>query len=428
MRSGWAILLGGGVSFVLALVLTRLMIWLSPKIGFVDKPGHRKIHANPKPLGGGVAIFWSFAICLAVGVGFGTTKAGQSIVVHDLAMRIDQALKNHQPLLPPSPNEPLRLDGYDDSVYRAVRSGLEQQLPLLGGLLIAALAMHVMGLFDDRKALGPYSKLLVQLGVTAALVIILEQLAHQTPSLRLRVLTTLDQYGLGPWPSIVLTVFWIAGITNAFNFLDNMDGLSAGVAAVCTTAFLVTTLSIGQWFVAATLAVFLGSLLGFLVWNFAPAKIFMGDSGSLVVGFVLGVLTVRTTFLPPGESWAAGWYAVFAPIIVLAVPLYDLIVVSLIRLSRGYSPFKGDTNHFSHRLVARGMSRRTAVLCIYLVTAATSIAAILLPQVKSSFGAILILMQTALVLGVVLLLEQHKLPMPPSEIAAVETPPTSPTI
>jgi UDP-GlcNAc:undecaprenyl-phosphate GlcNAc-1-phosphate transferase len=187
-----------------------------------------------------------------------------------------------------------------------------------------------------------------------------------------------------------------------------MDGLSAGVAAVCTTAFLVTALSIGQWFVAGTLAIFLGSLLGFLVWNFAPARIFMGDSGSLVVGFVLGVLTVRTTFLPPGESWAAGWYAVFAPVIVLAVPLYDLVVVSLIRLSRGDSPFKGDTNHFSHRLVARGMSRRTAVLCIYLVTAATSIAAILLPQVRSGFGAMLILLQTALVLGVVLLLEQHK--------------------
>ncbi|GIW76682.1 MAG: hypothetical protein KatS3mg104_1745 [Phycisphaerae bacterium] len=136
----------------------------------------------------------------------------------------------------------------------------------------------------------------------------------------------------------------------------------------------------------------------------------MGDSGSLVLGFILGVLTVRTTYLPVGEELAAGWYAVFVPVIVLALPLYDLIVVSIIRLSRGKSPFVGDTNHFSHRLVARGMSRRTAVLCIYLVTFATSIAAVLLPEVKTTLGACLIFAQTLLVLGVVAILEQHPLP------------------
>jgi UDP-GlcNAc:undecaprenyl-phosphate/decaprenyl-phosphate GlcNAc-1-phosphate transferase len=122
------------------------------------------------------------------------------------------------------------------------------------------------------------------------------------------------------------------------------------------------------------------------------------------------VLTVRTTFLPKGQDWGAGWYAVFAPLIVLAVPLYDLIVVSVIRISRGKNPFVGDTNHFSHRLVARGMSRRTAVLTLYLLTAATSVAAILLPYVTSTFAAMLIFAQTLLVLGVVALLEQHPLP------------------
>src|SRR5439155_11411208 len=137
----------------------------------------------------------------------------------------------------------------------------------------------------------------------------------------------------------------------------------------------------------------------------------MGDSGSLVIGFILGVLTVRTTFLPRGADFGAGWYAVFAPVIVLALPLYDLIVVSVIRLARGKSPFVGDTNHFSHRLVARGMSRRTAVLCLYLVTAATSVAAILLPHVQTTFAAMLIFTQTLLILAVVALLEQHPLPM-----------------
>jgi UDP-GlcNAc:undecaprenyl-phosphate GlcNAc-1-phosphate transferase len=226
----------------------------------------------------------------------------------------------------------------------------------------------------------------------------------------MRAMTFLDSWGFGQTPSTVITMMWIVGITNAFNFLDNMDGLSAGVAAVCTTAFLVTAISIEQWFVAATLALLLGALLGFLFWNFPPAKIFMGDSGSLVIGFVLGVLTVRTTYLPPGQKFAAGWYSVFAPVIVLALPLYDLVVVTIIRLARGKSPFVGDTNHFSHRLVARGMSRRTAVLCLYLITAATAVAAILLPHVQSAFGAILIFAQTLLVLGVVALLEQHPLP------------------
>lgn len=138
----------------------------------------------------------------------------------------------------------------------------------------------------------------------------------------------------------------------------------------------------------------------------------MGDAGSLIVGFILGVLTVRTTFLPPDVSFAGGWYVTFAPLIVLAVPMYDLIVVSLIRLARGKSPFVGDTNHFSHRLVAKGMSRRTAVLCIYLITAATSIAAILLPQTPTAFGAFLIFGQTLLIVGVVALLEQHPVKSP----------------
>jgi UDP-GlcNAc:undecaprenyl-phosphate GlcNAc-1-phosphate transferase len=168
----------------------------------------------------------------------------------------------------------------------------------------------------------------------------------------------------------------------------------------------------------------LGALLGFLYWNFPPAKIFMGDSGSLIIGMLLGILTVLTTYLPPGEWWGAGWYAVFMPVIVMALPLYDLLVVSALRVARGKSPFVGDTNHFSHRLVARGMSRRTAVLCLYLVTAATAIGGILLPHVNSPFAAVLIFIQTVLVLGVVGLLEQHPLPVKSQPDSSPMQPPT----
>jgi UDP-GlcNAc:undecaprenyl-phosphate/decaprenyl-phosphate GlcNAc-1-phosphate transferase len=351
-------------SFVLSWLFTAAMIRIAPKIGFVDKPGHRKIHANPKPLGGGVAMFLAIALAMTAGM----------IAVRQV--------------------------GDGDVERQALVSGAIQQTRLATGLLASLLILHVTGLIDDKRALGPWSKLFIQLAVAAGFVACFD----------VRAMTFLDSLGLGRFPSIAITVLWITAITNAFNFLDNMDGLSAGVAAVCATAFLITTILIGQWFVAATLALLLGALLGFLCWNFPPARIFMGDSGSLVIGFILGVLTVRTTFLPPGEDFGAGWYAIFAPAIVLAVPLYDLIVVSLIRISRGKSPFHGDTNHFSHRLVARGMSRRTAVLCIYVVTAATSVSAIVLPWTRSSFAAILIFVQTLLVLGLVALLEQHPLP------------------
>jgi UDP-GlcNAc:undecaprenyl-phosphate GlcNAc-1-phosphate transferase len=375
-----AIFLLLAVSFVLSWLLTAGMIRIAPKIGFVDQPGHRKIHANPKPLGGGVAIYWAVAIpLLIVIIHFATSGA---YVFSATPLSDANAIET-------------------DRYYQAIRGGVERRTPLALGLLAGALILHITGLIDDKRALGAWPKLFIQLAVAAGFVIIFD----------VRAMTFLDNWALGPGPSILVTVLWITAITNAFNFLDNMDGLSAGVAAVCATAFLITTILIGQWFVAATLALLLGAVLGFLFWNFPPAKIFMGDSGSLVIGFILGVLTVRTTFLPPGSAFGAGWYAVFAPVIVLAVPLYDLIVVSLIRISRGRSPFQGDTNHFSHRLVARGMSRRTAVLCIYVVTAATSTSAIVLPWTKSTLAAVLIFLQTILVLGLVALLEQHPLPI-----------------
>jgi UDP-GlcNAc:undecaprenyl-phosphate GlcNAc-1-phosphate transferase len=379
-----AIVFAGVTSFLVALVCTRLIVRVAPRLGFVDKPGLHKTHHQPKPLGGGIGIFLGFALPLLAGIAYVAVADAWPTALGTFA-------------------------GPDDAAYFA---GARQQAPLALGVVVAAAAMHLLGLFDDRRAMGPYSKLVLQLAIIAALVLTMEYLAATTPSLRLRVLTYLDAFAGGRAVSVAVTVLWIAGITNAFNFLDNMDGLSAGVAAICSTAFLLTALAVGQVFVALVLALLLGATLGFLVWNFPPARIFMGDSGSLLLGLLLGTLTVRTTYLPPGRSLTGGWYAVLAPLVVLALPLYDLLVVSAIRISRGKSPFRGDNNHFSHRLVARGMSRRTAVLCIYLVTSATSIAAMLLPHVVSTTGALFIFAQTVMVLAVVALLEQHPLPRP----------------
>lgn len=362
-RMTWAILALGICSFLISWAGTALVKRWAIRVGFVDKPGHRKIHDVPKALGGGIAIFWAVALPI-----IGVLLAAWLVPMGASPEWKDAAL------------------------------GVRTRTDLAVGVLLAMLLMHLMGLVDDRKALGPYIKLFYQLLVTTLLVALTD----------LRAMTF-----LGTVPSIAITVLWITAITNAFNFLDNMDGLSAGVAAVCTLAFIITALLIGQTFVAAMLAVLLGALIGFLCFNFPPATIFMGDSGSLIVGFLLGVLTVRTQYLPEGVSFHAGWYATLAPVIVLAVPLYDLIVVSIIRVLNGKSPFTGDTNHFSHRLVRRGMSRRTAVLCLYLITAATAMAAILLTQIRGAFAAQLVFVQTLLVLGVVALLEQHPLPQPP---------------
>ncbi|MDP9172791.1 MAG: undecaprenyl/decaprenyl-phosphate alpha-N-acetylglucosaminyl 1-phosphate transferase [Planctomycetota bacterium] len=355
-----------------------MMRTASVRLGFVDKPGGRKIHENPKPLGGGVGIFWAMAVPMIAGLVYVSFFSPPGFLESPRWLGADIAS---------------RLDAY--------WSGIRERTPLAFEMLLAGFGMHLLGLADDRKAMGPYFKLLIQLSIITALVAIGN----------LRVLTFLD-HALpgGRLISIVATVLWIGAITNAFNFLDNMDGLSAGVAAVCATAFLVAALSIGQWFVASALALLLGAILGFLWHNFPPARIFMGDSGSLLIGFFLGVLTVLTTYLPAGATWQNDWYAIFAPVVVLALPLYDLVVVSAIRILRGKNPFVGDTNHFSHRLVHRGMSRRTAVLCLYLVAAATSVGAIILPHVNSHF-ALLILLQTLLILCVVALLEQHPMPM-----------------
>jgi UDP-GlcNAc:undecaprenyl-phosphate GlcNAc-1-phosphate transferase len=348
-------------AFAVSLVVTRVMIALAGRLGLVDEPAGRKAHQKVTPLGGGVGILAGFA--------------GPLVLTTGLAL--------------------IGANWFD--VDPALIGGVWEQLPLLLGFLGGCLVLGLLGLIDDRRDLGPFVKLGVQLLTTTLFVVLCD--------VRLLVF-------LPTWASVVVTVLWITTVTNAFNFLDNMDGLSAGVACVCSVAFMAAAASVAppQWFVVATLACLVGSLLGFLCWNFPPAKVFMGDAGSLVIGFVLGVLTVRTTFLPEGAPLAGRWYALLAPVVVLALPLYDLVTVSLIRLSRGKSPFVGDTNHFSHRLVARGMTRRTAVLCLYLVAAATSIAAILLPAVTTPLAAGMIFAQTLLILGVIALLEQHPLP------------------
>ncbi|MEI8197190.1 MAG: MraY family glycosyltransferase [Phycisphaerae bacterium] len=388
--------LGFVALFIFALVTSLLATSAARRMalrwGLMDQPGLRKVHELPMPRNGGIGIFAGIAlpmIAAMVAVLLMPQRTGGESSHTTMAL-----LYRHLP-------------------------GLRAHLPLALLLLGCTLGIHVLGLWDDRKALAPWPKLLGQLLLAALLVVLGEGVQPGA----FRTLTVLEKWVPVPYVGWVLsagmTVIWIVAVTNAFNFLDHMDGLSAGVALIAGVMFLVAAALAGQWFVCGLLAVFLGAVAGFLFHNFPPAIIFMGDGGSLVLGFFLAALTIRTTYVPPAVGEAAsggggggggtgggGWYSVLAPVIILAVPLYDMIIVSVLRISRGRSPMTGDTNHFSHRLVRAGFSKRSAVLVIYAVTLALGISAPLLSRADNDTTALLIALQVLAMLVVIGILER----------------------
>ena len=272
---------------------------------------------------------------------------------------------------------------------------------MIAALVVCVFGLHLLGLVDDRRPLGPWTKLVVQ--SIAALVMIL--------FFDTRLLTMFDRVSglsvLAPWPSVVITLLWFLVVTNAINFMDNMDGLAAGVGAIASVLFLVAACLNEQWFIAVALALLFGSLIGFLIYNFPPASIFMGDGGSLVIGYLLAFLTTRTTFYH-GSDAAGGWYGVLMPLVILAVPLYDLVSVSVIRIRQGKSPFVGDQQHFSHRFVMRGFSRKAAVLMIWGCTLITGIGGVMLSRLES-WQAVLVGVQTIVILAFIAIYEREAL-------------------
>jgi UDP-GlcNAc:undecaprenyl-phosphate GlcNAc-1-phosphate transferase len=206
----------------------------------------------------------------------------------------------------------------------------------------------------------------------------------------------------------MLSVVWIVGLINSFNMLDNMDGLSSGVAAIAAATLAAVTLLAPdpetqrpQLFVCGYLVVLVGALLGFLWHNRPPARIFMGDAGSYFIGFYIATATLAATY--------AGYqsprrHAVLAPVLVMAVPLYDMLSVILIRLREGRSPFQADKCHLSHRLVDLGLTKVQAVLTIHLLTFTCGLAALLLHRVDT-LGAVLVVATVLCVLSLIAILE-----------------------
>ena len=353
----WAYAALAVTAFALSALATPLTRRLAMKLGMIDLPQRHKAHAQPTPLLGGSAIFFAILMPSLLGLALARVWAG---------------------------NPPAWLG---ESVARHL-PGAAAKTPQALGILGGAMILHALGLLDDRRNLGPWSKLAVQLLVATGTVLLLD----------VRVLTA-----AGPTTSAILTVLWITAITNSFNFLDNMDGLCAGVAAIVAAALLGASAGMGQLFVSAWLCLILGASLGYLPYNFAPASTFMGDGGSLVLGYLLAVVSCLTTYVPAGAGTYA--YGAMIPLVVMAVPLYDTFSVMWLRVRERRNPMVGDRRHFSHRLLRRGMSVRTAALTIYLCTAGTAVAASLLPHVANATGAAMVGAQTLVIVGIIALLE-----------------------
>jgi len=345
-------------SFVMSAILTAVVKKLAIRTNFVAHPTADRYHRSIVPLGGGIAIFAALSVIIAAAV----------VVVKLLVA-----------------------PGYLN--WLAERTNIKPAHFLAKGdqlaiIWLCAFALFLLGLWDDKKRLGPFFKLAVQFAVAIAAA------AFGQVRVELFIQNTAV--------TSALSAVWIVLIINAFNFLDNMDGAAAGMAVITSSILFTSAATSGQVLVGGLALVFIGALLGFLVFNFPPAKIFMGDAGSLVVGFFVALLTLRTTYYHQAQS--GRWYSVFMPLVVMAVPLYDFISVTLLRISQGKSPFVGDTQHFSHRLKRHGLTETQTVLTLYLATLCTGLGATFLYQVNLA-GAILIFVQTIMVLCIIAVLE-----------------------
>jgi len=307
----------GGIAAVVSYPLTSIMISVAQRIGFVDRPdGHHKGHDRAVALGGGLAVF--LAASITFGVEYLSSEKLQQI--------------------------------------------LFEQSPYLGGLLLAGIWIVGVGLFDDRFGMPGKVKLFGQL--IAALMVVAAGLQ-------------IDSFYAFGYPvqlgvlSIPFTVFWLLGAMNSLNLLDGIDGLATTVGIILCATIAVMALLIGQVAVAIVAAVFVGSLVGFLRFNFPPAKIFLGDAGSMLIGLIVGALAIG------GSLKGTATVALAAPMAIWALPMFDSFVAIVRRKLAGRSIYATDRGHLHHRLMAL-FDKNTRVLAVVAVCCAVTCAGALL--------------------------------------------------
>jgi UDP-GlcNAc:undecaprenyl-phosphate GlcNAc-1-phosphate transferase len=239
---------------------------------------------------------------------------------------------------------------------------------LITSLIAPALAMGIIGLWDDIKTLPPFPRFIGQTitGVIVSVILIYNNsFANPTGT------TSLD---------VIITIFWVVGICNSINFFDNLDGGAAGSVAVSTIALTYLSINNGQSLIAAMSLVVTGATLGFLIWNKSPARIYMGDAGALFLGVLLATLTIRLE--PETNSLISSFSTI---LLLLAVPILDTSVAIFSRLRRRISPFQGGKDHLSHRLIRVGLSRKISAVTLWLLSGLFCLLAIMLSHLNPIF-------------------------------------------
>ncbi len=298
-------------ALVSSLIITPLIIALANRIGALDVPeDHRRMHSSPVPRIGGLSLFFSFLIAVSI--------------FSDLS---------------------------SEKIF---------------GLIFGSLIIVITGLLDDLKGLGPKVKLLMQ--ILAATV-----LFHY--GFRIEFFTNLlegsDIIEIGTL-SYPLTVFWIVGITNTINLMDGLDGLAAGITTIAAVTLSYVAFSFGRYETLLLSLILVGANLGFLPYNFNPAKIFMGDTGALFLGFVLSAIAIE------GAVKSATAIAVILPLMALGLPIFDTAFAIFRRIITRRPLMEGDKGHLHHRLVLMGMDQKRAVLVLYLIATLLGVSVVLL--------------------------------------------------
>lgn len=360
MDNKWIILclLIFAVGFSVSALITPLIGRLAVRLDIMDRPksAAHKLHARATPLLGGAAVFLSWGGCAIVGF----------LLVHTGLIRR---------FLPDAD---------------AVIAGAGTVSVRFLWLIVSAGAATAIGLADDCRAMKAGRKFLLQFLVAL--------LAVQAAGLRLTLFIE------NPWISGGISVFWFMLVMNAVNFFDNMDGLAAGTAAIAFVFFSLTSGWQGQYFIAALSALSAGAAGGFWIYNRNPARIFLGDAGSHLLGFLLAAVSVSVIYYNPLAG--SNPLAVLLPLFILALPLFDTLAVVVIR-TRNRKPFWiGDHNHISHRFVRMGMSPKQAVFCVHLLSIVTALSVWPLLWADGGTGWIL-LAQAAMLLMLISFLQLH---------------------
>ncbi len=332
------------VSLLLSFVLTKYVRDLATQRGWVAAPAQdRHLHVRPLPRLGGIAIFLAFLLSLGFALLLGELRPGHG--------------------LPPA----------------AFRSSLSVLLP--------ALVIFLLGVWDDIRPLSPYVKFAVQ-GVAGAMLFAF--------GLRILDLPVLFGHHHFSWfLGLPLTILWVLAITNAFNLIDGLDGLAAGSALFSTLVVFVVSLFSHSGIVSLMTLALAGSILGFLRFNFNPATIFLGDCGSLFIGFMLSALALR------GAQKAPTIIAVAIPVVSFGLPILETALSILRRLIAGRPVFTADMEHIHHKLLARGLSHRKVVIILYAVSAIFALLSLfLLWPTGSTLGLVLAVLGTGVWLGV----------------------------